>query len=129
MRLRYQTGDVCAVDDQRYLRSSAVGIADAHLRNYRREPRLQFFLVVSGDDPAWMAVVRKLRHKVKKRAAAKGGMRNPFRDSRQQRVQQGARVFSVLLFDAIPPRPEQLIFLGGEGADQSVLGVEHAIEA
>src|SRR5260370_18356830 len=44
-------------------------------------------------------------------------------------MQQRTRVPSVPLFSAIPPRPEQPILFGGEGGDQSILGVEQAIEA
>src|ERR1700739_1343239 len=128
-RLRYRTSDIRAVDDQCYLIAGAVGITNTQLGDDRCEPRLHFLFVVSGDNPARMVVVGKLRHQIKKGAATKGGVRNPFRDSRQQRLQQSARVIGVLLFNVIPPRPEQPIFLGGESADQSVLGVEHAIEA
>src|SRR5260370_31883730 len=44
-------------------------------------------------------------------------------------MQQRTRVPSVPLFSAIPPRPERPILFGGEGGDQSILGVEQAIEA
>jgi hypothetical protein len=39
-------------------------------------------VVIPGDNTAWVVVVGKLRHQVMKGAAAIGGVRNPFRDSR-----------------------------------------------
>src|ERR1700726_677087 len=54
------------------MRRNTVGISRAELGNDDREPSPHFLLVASGDDPARMILVGKLRHQIEERTAAIG---------------------------------------------------------
>jgi hypothetical protein len=94
------------LDDQHELRRDPVGIGGAKLGDDSRKPCAHFLLVASRNDAAGMVLVGKLRRQIQERTAAIGRMPDPLRF--QIAAPPAKRPgYQRLLFNAIPPGPEQ----------------------